>query len=77
MALKSKPWCEQNRASSEATAARGSDANPFADSDLEAKLRTSAAGWDSSHDITPLIDAIWALDQSTDVSRLAALAVPR
>jgi 2-methylcitrate dehydratase PrpD len=59
------------------TAARGSDVNPFADSDLEAKLRTAAAGWDSSHDITPLIDAIWALDQSADVSRLAALAVPR
>jgi hypothetical protein len=58
-------------------AARGSDANPFADSDLEAKLRTAAAGWDSSHDITPLIDAIWALDQSADVARLASLAVPR
>jgi 2-methylcitrate dehydratase PrpD len=59
------------------TAARGSDANPFADSDLEAKLRTAAAGWDPRHNITPLIDAIWALDQSVDVSRLAALAVPR
>jgi 2-methylcitrate dehydratase PrpD len=59
------------------TAARGSDVNPFADSDLEAKLRTAAAGWDSRHDITPLIDAIWALDQSADVSKLASLAVPR
>jgi 2-methylcitrate dehydratase PrpD len=59
------------------TAARGSDVNPFADSDLEAKLRTAAAGWDPSHDITPLIDAIWALDQNADVSRLASLAVPK
>jgi 2-methylcitrate dehydratase PrpD len=59
------------------TAARGSDVNPFTDSDLEAKLRTAAAGWDPRHDVTPLIDAIWALDQSPDVSRLAALAVPR
>jgi 2-methylcitrate dehydratase PrpD len=59
------------------TAARGSDVNPFADSDLEAKLRTAAAGWDPSHDITPLIDAIWALDHGADVSGLAALVVPR
>ncbi len=58
-------------------AARGSDTNPLADSDLEAKLRTAAAGWEPRHDITPLIDAIWALDQSADVSRLASLAVPR
>jgi 2-methylcitrate dehydratase PrpD len=59
------------------SAARGSDVNPFADSDLEAKLRMTAAGWDSRHDITPLIDAIWELDQSADVSGLASLAVPR
>ena len=50
------------------TAARGSDVNPLADADLEAKLRTAAAGWDPRHDVTPLIDAIWALDQSADVS---------
>ena len=59
------------------TAARGSDANPLADHDLEGKLRTAAAGWDPRHDITPLIDAIWALDQSADVTKLVALAVPR
>jgi hypothetical protein len=58
-------------------AARGSDVNPLADHDLEEKLRTAAAGWDSRYDATPLIDAIWALDQSADVSRLASLAVPR
>jgi 2-methylcitrate dehydratase PrpD len=58
-------------------AARGSDANPLADHDLEEKLRTAAAGWDSRYDATPLIDAIWALDRSTDVSKLASLAVPR
>ena len=59
------------------TAARGSDVNPMSDGDLEQKLRTAAGGWDSRHDITPLIDAVWALDKSEDVSRLAALAVPR
>jgi 2-methylcitrate dehydratase PrpD len=58
-------------------AARGSDLNPMSDNDLEDKLRTAAAGWDSHHDIAPLIDAIWQLDKSDDVSELAALTVPR
>ena len=58
-------------------AARGSDANPLSDHDLEAKLRAAAAGWDSRYNAAPLIDAIWALDKSSDVSRLASLAIPR
>ena len=58
-------------------AARGSDVNPLADHDLEGKLRTAAAGWDPRYDATPLIDAIWALDQSADVSKWASLAAPR
>ena len=58
-------------------AARGSDANPMSDADLEAKLRTSAADWDPRYDVEPLIAAIWALDGSADVSGLASLAVPR
>jgi 2-methylcitrate dehydratase PrpD len=58
-------------------AARGSDVNPLSNSDLEGKLRTAAAGWDPHYDVTPLIDAIWTLDKSADVSRLASLAVPR
>jgi 2-methylcitrate dehydratase PrpD len=58
-------------------AARGSDQNPMSDQDLEDKLRTSAAGWDPRHDIAPLIDAIWALETSPDVSKLAPLVVPR
>jgi 2-methylcitrate dehydratase PrpD len=58
-------------------AARGSDVNPLTDNDLEGKLRTAAAGWDPHYDVAPLIDAIWALDQSADVSKLALLAVPR
>jgi hypothetical protein len=28
-------------------------------------------------DIAPLIDAVWALNNSADVSKLASLAVPR
>jgi 2-methylcitrate dehydratase PrpD len=57
-------------------AARGSDQNPMSDKDLEDKLRTSATGWNSRHDIAPLIDAIWALEKNPDVSGLASLAVP-
>jgi hypothetical protein len=55
----------------------GSDVNPISDGDLEQKLRTVAAGWDPRHDIAPLIEAIWSLDKSADVSALASLAVPR
>jgi 2-methylcitrate dehydratase PrpD len=58
-------------------AARGSDVNPLDDADLEQKLRTAAADWEPRQDVTPLIDAIWALDKSADVSKLASLAVPR
>jgi hypothetical protein len=49
----------------------------MSDKDLEQKLRTVAAGWNPRHDVTPLIDAVWALDKSDDVSRVASLAVPR
>jgi 2-methylcitrate dehydratase PrpD len=59
------------------SAARGSDANPMSDKDLEQKLRTVATTWNPRHDVTPLIDAVWALDKSEDLSRLASLAVPR
>lgn len=58
-------------------AARGSDANPMTDEDLEEKLRAAAAGWNPRHDIAPLIEAIWRLGESDDVSQLAALTVPR
>jgi 2-methylcitrate dehydratase PrpD len=58
-------------------AARGSDANPMSDSDLEAKLRDAAAGWNPRHDVAPLIDAVWQVDKSDDVAGLAALTVPR
>src|SRR5471032_2870703 len=51
--------------------------NPRSDSELEAKLSTAAAGWDPRYDVAPLVDAIRALDNSADVSRLASLAVPR
>jgi 2-methylcitrate dehydratase PrpD len=57
------------------TAARGSDVNPMSDRDLEQKLKTAAANL--SLVVAPLIDAIWAIDTSTDVSRLASLAVPK
>jgi len=58
-------------------AARGSDANPMSDKDLEDKLRTAAAGRNPGHDVSPLIAAVWTLDREDDVSKLAALTVPR
>ncbi len=58
-------------------AARGSDVNPLSDDDLEGKLRTAAAGWNPHQDVAPLIGAIWTLEKSADVSKLASLAVPR
>jgi 2-methylcitrate dehydratase PrpD len=58
-------------------AARGSDVNPMSDADLETKLRDAAAAWNPRHDIAPLIEAIWQLDKSEDVAKLAALTVPR
>jgi len=48
----------------------------MSDKDLEDKLRNAAAEWNSRHDISPLIGAIWALDRSEDVSKLAALTAP-
>lgn len=58
-------------------AARGSDVNPLSDADLEEKLRIVAAAWEPGYDTKPLISAIWALEESSDVSKLASLAVPR
>jgi 2-methylcitrate dehydratase PrpD len=58
-------------------AARGSDANPMSDKNLEDKLRDAAAGWNPYHDIEPLIDAVWQIDESDDIARLVALTVPR
>ncbi|HEY5063358.1 MAG TPA: MmgE/PrpD family protein [Xanthobacteraceae bacterium] len=58
-------------------AARGSDDNPMTDRDLEEKLRAAAAGWNPHHDIAPLIEAVWRVDESADVSRLAAMTAPR
>jgi 2-methylcitrate dehydratase PrpD len=59
------------------TAARGSDNNPMSDRDLVEKLRSCAAGWNPRHDVEPLIAAVWDLDKAADISKLAALAVPR
>ena len=57
-------------------AARGSAANPLKDAEIEDKLRTEADSWQKGHDIQPLIDAVWAVDRSEDVSALARFAVP-
>jgi hypothetical protein len=48
----------------------------MSDRNLEDKLRDAAAGWDPHHDVAALIEAIWRVDESEDVSRLAAMTVP-
>ena len=58
-------------------AARGSSANPLKDKEIEQKLLDEAVSWRPDHDMRPLIDAVWSLDKSDDVSTLAALTVPR
>jgi len=57
-------------------AARGSEANPMTDADLETKLREAAAVGNPDCDAAPLIAAIWQLDRRPDVARLLALTVP-
>jgi 2-methylcitrate dehydratase PrpD len=58
-------------------AARGSDANPMTDKDLENKLRDAAAGILAGNDVAALIEAVWTLDESNDIAELTALTVPR
>lgn len=47
------------------------------DKDLEDKLRDAAADALPGADVEALIEAIWTLDESDDIARLTALAVPR
>jgi 2-methylcitrate dehydratase PrpD len=71
-------WTSDGKKHSVSTeAARGSSANPLKDSDIEQKLLDEARSWRPTHDVRPLIDAVWGLDKSGDVSNLAAMTVPR
>jgi hypothetical protein len=58
-------------------AARGSDDNPMTDRDLEDKLREAAAQAVPRNDVAALLDAIWTVDDCTDIAKLPALTVPR
>jgi 2-methylcitrate dehydratase PrpD len=58
-------------------AARGSEANPMTDNDLEEKLRDAAASVLPTNDVSVLIEAIWTLEESDDIAELTALAEPR
>jgi 2-methylcitrate dehydratase PrpD len=58
-------------------AARGSEGNPMSDEDLAGKLRVAAKNAIPTKDVTPLIEAIWQLDRSEDISGLAPMIVPR
>ncbi len=54
-------------------AARGSDANPLSDRELEDKLRMCAAEWNPGFDVGVLMDAIWGIEKAADVSKLAKM----
>ncbi len=54
--------------------ARGSLGRPLGDREIEDKLRTLAAMNAPSIDVSGLIDAVWALDQSPDAAGLMPLA---
>jgi len=70
-------WTTDGKKHSVSTkAARGSSANPLNDAEIEQKLLVEAKSWRPGHDIRPLIDAVWSLDRSSDVSSLAAMTVP-
>jgi hypothetical protein len=49
----------------------------MSDRDLEDKLRMAAAGAIPRNNVAPLIEAIWQLDDSKDISKLASFTVPR
>jgi 2-methylcitrate dehydratase PrpD len=59
------------------SAARGSPGNPMSDRNIEDKLRAIAEAWQPGYDVEPLIDMVWTLERSDDVSKLLALTVPR
>jgi hypothetical protein len=47
------------------------------DRDLEDKLREAAAQAIPCNDVAALLDAIWTVDDCTDIAKLPALTVPR
>lgn len=57
-------------------AGRGTPKRPMSDSDIEAKVRELARYGCPGLDPSPLIDAIWSLDRSTDAGAVMRLAVP-
>lgn len=67
---------DDSRLTRQIDAARGSLANPLSDTELETKLRTLCDHGRSGVNAHDLIDAIWNLISSRDVSTLMQLAVP-
>ena len=57
-------------------AARGSLEAQMSDAEIEAKLRDACAYGRCKIDPSPLIDAVWAIDETTDVGSVFSLASP-
>ncbi|MBV9834115.1 MAG: MmgE/PrpD family protein [Alphaproteobacteria bacterium] len=77
IAVEMELWtADGTRHSVSTKAARGSSSNPMKDSEIEAKLGAEAARWRPGYDPRKLIDAVWSLEKSDDVSNLAAMTRP-
>jgi 2-methylcitrate dehydratase PrpD len=55
---------------------RGTPGRPLSDSEIEAKVRALARYGCPALDPGPLIDAVWALDRSTDAGTIMKRAIP-
>jgi 2-methylcitrate dehydratase PrpD len=58
-------------------AARGSLDKPLSDREIEAKVRDLANLGGSGIDVSPLIEAVWALDKTDDAGKIMRLTTPR
>jgi hypothetical protein len=57
--------------------ARGSLERALSDAEIEAKARELARLGGSGVDVGPLIEAVWAMEDSDDIGRIMRLAVPK
>ena len=57
-------------------AARGSLDKPLSDGEIEAKVRELANLGGSGIDVSPLIEAVWALDKTDDAGKIMRLTTP-
>lgn len=67
-------WRDGRQLTRRVDAARGSQARPLSDDELEDKLLALAGGCRPGWDARPLIDALWTLETAPDAAQVMALA---